>query len=289
MFSQKGDAMPITIDDKAIDVFKIYDELSQAYLKDIEGYKEIIKSIKVAIDQKERDLQDIKNKAIELMKQSVASPAVAPLPKGKKLKAKTEKMKAEVIQVSVPVIKEKKGKIKKPEDKNLAVKTEEMRPEIVATSAIKEKKTRNPKVKAGTRKGKVRLKDLAAGKTEPEPKTPRIKKSEIAVQDKKNLKCLYHPESSAADIGRQLCSSCRWKLRAYGLIEYDKDPAVISFLKEETKLIPLLGQPMCPVHPEVPAYNKKTGLCQRCQSKAKAMGIIDRHPTEKELKGLRPA
>jgi hypothetical protein len=289
MLSQKGDAMPITIDDKAIDVFKIYDELSQAYLKDIEGYKEIIKSIKVAIDQKERDLQDIKNKAIELMKQSVASPAVAPLPKGKKLKAKTEKLKAGVVQVSVPVIKEKKGKIKKPEDKNLAVKTEEMKPEIVATSAIKEKKTRNPKVKAGTRKGKVRLKDLAAGKTEPVPKTPRIKKAEKPAKAEKEIKCLYHPESPAVDMQRQLCSSCRWKLRSNGLTEFDKDLSVVSFLKGETKSIPNVGQPMCPVHPEVPAYNKKTGLCQSCQSKAKAMGIIDHHPTEKELKGLRPA
>ncbi|MFH0959071.1 MAG: hypothetical protein V1897_10250, partial [Pseudomonadota bacterium] len=103
------------------------------------------------------------------------------------------------------------------------------------------------------------------------------------------IKCLYHPESAAVDMQRQLCSSCRWKLRSNGLTEYDKDPAVVSFLKGETKSIPNLGQPMCPVHPEVPAYNKKTGLCQRCQSKAKAMGIIDRHPTEKELKGLRPA
>jgi len=275
--------MPITIDDKVIDVFKIYDELSQSYSKDIEGYKEIIKSIKVAIDQKERDLQDIKNKAIELMKQSVVSPAVAPLPKGKKLKAKTEKLKAEVVQVSVPVIKEKKGKIKKPKDKNLTEKTEEMKPEIVASPAIIEKKTRNPGVKAGTRKGKVRLKDLAVGKTEPETKSPRFKKSRKSTKSNPEIKCLYHPEFPAADIGRQLCSSCRWKLRAYGLIEYDKDPAAISFLKGETKIIPLLGQPMCPVHPQVPSYNKKTGLCQQCQSKAKAIGVTDRHLTEQEL------
>jgi hypothetical protein len=88
---------------------------------------------------------------------------------------------------------------------------------------------------------------------------------------------------------RQLCSSCRWKLRSNGLTEFDKDLSVVSFLKGETKSIPNVGQPMCPVHPEVPAYNKKTGLCQRCQSKAKAIGVADRHLTEKELKGLRPA
>ncbi len=44
---------------------------------------------------------------------------------------------------------------------------------------------------------------------------------------------------------------------------------------------------MCPVHPEVPSYNKKTGLCKECQKKAKEIGIQDRHLTEDELNILR--
>jgi hypothetical protein len=43
---------------------------------------------------------------------------------------------------------------------------------------------------------------------------------------------------------------------------------------------------MCPVHPAVPAYNQKTGLCKACQKKAKVIGVEDRHLTKKELKAL---
>jgi len=154
------------------------------------------------------------------------------------------------------------------------------------------KRTRSARQKKDAGKGKVKRADkerksAKRSKIIAEAKTPGIKKSEKPVKAEKEIKCLYHPESAAVDMQRQLCSSCRWKLRSNGLKEYDKDPAVIAFLKGEIKSIPIVGQPMCPVHPEVPAYNKKTGLCQRCQSKAKAIGVTDRHLTKKELTVLR--
>jgi hypothetical protein len=62
---------------------------------------------------------------------------------------------------------------------------------------------------------------------------------------------------------------------------------VISYLKGETNIIPNMGQPMCPIHQSVPSYNQKTGLCQRCQRKAKAIGVEDRQLTEEELMVLR--
>ena len=43
-----------------MDIFKIFDSLAQAYAKDIDGYKEIIKAVEAMMDQKEIALQDIK-------------------------------------------------------------------------------------------------------------------------------------------------------------------------------------------------------------------------------------
>ena len=58
--------MSITLDDKAVDVFKLYDEMAIAYSKDIESYKALIETIEVMIAQKQGKLQVVKNKTIDL-------------------------------------------------------------------------------------------------------------------------------------------------------------------------------------------------------------------------------
>jgi hypothetical protein len=45
--------MPITIDDKTAEIFKIYDELTQKYSNELDGYREIIKTFETMIQQKE--------------------------------------------------------------------------------------------------------------------------------------------------------------------------------------------------------------------------------------------
>ena len=81
--------MSITLDDKAVDVFKLYDELAVAYSKDIEGYKTLLKAIEAMIAQKEEMLRDIKDKTVDLVKTSLeitASPKVPVRKKVKKIK-----------------------------------------------------------------------------------------------------------------------------------------------------------------------------------------------------------
>jgi hypothetical protein len=229
--------MSITINDKNYDFFRTYEELAHTYIKEIDGYRTLIKAIEVMIDQKERNLQNIKDKAIALMKQSIASPEITSLQEEQHVDAAVEHLPTEVVS-SLPVQERKKRS-------------------VVKTRA------------AGKRGGKV------------------VVRSKTPAAEKKETKCLYHPESPAVDIGKQLCSSCKWKLRANGLVEYDKNPSVISFLQGKLKSIPIVGQPMCPVHPTVPAYNKKTGLCARCQSKAIGFGVTDRPLTKVELDHLR--
>jgi hypothetical protein len=275
--------MSITLDDNAVDVFKLYDELAIAYSKDIEGYKSLLKSIEAMITQKEEMLQDIKDKTIGILKSSLdvkASPEPRVRKKGRKIKTVVLNEKAveadDEIETGGDVI-------------EIAATPEEAQPlEMIPVIDAKVQKQRAPRQKKEAGKGKVKKvakpkKLTKRSKKIADVKTPGIKKSEKPAKAEKEIKCLYHPESSAVDMQRQLCSSCRWKLRSNGLTEYDKDPSVVSFLKGETKSIPNVGQPMCPVHPEVPAYNKKTGLCQRCQSKAKALGVTDRRLVEAEL------
>jgi len=249
--------MSITIDDKAFDFFKIYEELTHSYAKEINGYRTLVKAIEVMIDQKEKDLQDMKDRAIDLMKQSIVPPETASLQ----------------------------------EDQHTDVATEHLPPDVVSSPPVTEKKTSSSPIKraAGKGEGKIttRSKSPAAEKKATKPKSSHSKKTEKPAGSEKEIKCLYHPESPAVDIGKQLCSSCKWKLRANGLMEYNKNPSVISFLKGETKSIPIVGQPMCPVHPSIPAYNKKTGLCARCQSKAIGIGVTDRKLTQSELDILR--
>jgi hypothetical protein len=267
--------MSITLDDKAVDVFKLYDEMTAAYSKDIKGYKTLLKAIEAMITQKEEMLQGIKDKTVALVKRSLEI---------------TESQK-------IPVLKQRNISINAgAEEKELEPKKEiesgETIVEITPPNKMQVKRTISANRKKTTGKGKVqradKLKKISKqSKKITEAKPTGIKKSEKLAKAENEIKCLYHPESAAVDIQRQLCSSCRWKLRSNGLTEYDKDPAVVSFLKGETKNVPNLGQPMCPVHPDVPAYNKKNGLCQRCQSKAKAIGVTDRHLTDDELDFLR--
>jgi hypothetical protein len=273
--------MSITLDDNAVDVFKTYDDLAIAYSKDIEGYKTLLKSIEAMIMQKEEMLQDIKNKTIGLLKSSLdikTSPKSRGRKKGRKIKTVTLNIEpaaaVDEIDTGEAVI-------------EIAATPLEAQP-IEMIPVIKVQRSRASRQKKETGKGKVKKapkpkKPAKRSKIIAEDKTPGIKKTEKPAKAEKEIKCLYHPESAAVDMQRQLCSSCRWKLRSNGLTEYDKDPSVVSFLKGETKSIPNVGQPMCPVHPEVPAYNKKTGLCQRCQSKAKALGVTDRRLVEAEL------
>jgi hypothetical protein len=230
--------MSITIDDKTANIFMIFDELTQTYSKEIDGYKALTKAVEAMIDQKERELQGIKDKTLALLKGSIPYPKIA-----------------------VP----------------------QEAPLIIETEILHIKKTRPQKKQIKTRKSIVRPKDPATGKTEPDPKAPRSKITEKPARDQKHLNCLYHPESPAVDMQRQLCTSCRWKLRSNGLTGNDKDPKVISFLKGETSIVPDMGQPMCLIHPEIPAYSKKTGLCLNCQRKARSIGVTDRPLTEAEL------
>ena len=56
--------MSITLDDKAVDVFKSYEEMAVSCSKDIEDYKTLLKSIEAMIAQKQRNLQSIKDKTV---------------------------------------------------------------------------------------------------------------------------------------------------------------------------------------------------------------------------------
>jgi hypothetical protein len=246
------------IDDNTAEIFKIYDELTQKYSNEINGYREIIKYVDMMIQQKEKDIQDIKDKTLGLMKQAMSYPAIT-VPQEADLIIEYEKADADIE----------------------VVETQEFYVEVSAP----DKEAPSPKKRKQART-KLSLKDLAAGKTEPETKAPSYKKTEKQVRDKSD-KCLYHPDAQLADKQRQLCSACKWKLITNGLLNHDKDPDVITFLKGETNIVPYKGQQMCPIHPGVPAYNKKTGLCQKCQSKARSIGIKDRPLTDEELEMVR--
>lgn len=290
--------MSITLDDKAIDVFKLYDELAIAYSKDIDGYKALIKAIEAMLAQKEEMLRDIKDKTIHLIKNSLSSPAV--------LSSRDDSFQQAVKKYNYAGVDEEDLKPGKdiefenavvglspavPEEKN----SEDM------TRSMQKSKSRGANQKKTTGKGKKKTKSAD------KPKKPSLR-SKIKVGEsntdqletslKKNsktkptsniseIKCKYHPESPASDLGRQLCASCKWKLINSGLTKFDKEPDVISFLKGEITKIPNLGQSMCPIHPAVPSYNKKTALCKDCQKKAKGIGIQDRLLTKDELELLR--
>ncbi len=62
-----------TIDDKTFDIFKIYDELTKNYSNELDSCKEIIKSVEVMIQQKEKKLHEINGRTIQLLKQKIAA------------------------------------------------------------------------------------------------------------------------------------------------------------------------------------------------------------------------
>ena len=290
--------MSITLDDKAIDVFKLYDELAIAYSKDIDGYKALIKDIGAMLAQKEEMLRDIKDKTIHLIKNSISSPAILP--------SRDTSIHQPVKKYNYAgVIEEDLKPGKDVEAENAVVGMSDAIAEAekfqASTRLIQEPKVRRANQKKTTGKGKRKAKSAD------KPKKPSLRSKKKVVESnndqletslKKNskaestskiseIKCKYHPESPASDLGRQLCASCKWKLINSGLTTFDKEPEVISFLKGEITTFPDLGQSMCPIHPAVPSYNKKTGLCKDCQKKAKEIGIQDRHLTEDELNILR--
>jgi len=254
--------MSITLDDKAVNVFKSYDEMAIACSKDIEDYKTLLKAIEAMIAQKQRNLQNIKDKTVGLVKTSLEivptreSPANQPA-------ENFDYAGVDVDEVSIPEV-----------EIELEETVEEDSPAIISPKKEQTQKPRPANRRKAAEKGKVNRADKS--------KEPAKRSQNITV-----LKCLHHPESSVLDVGRQLCSSCKWKLINNGLKNYDKEPEVVSYLKGETNIIPNMGQPMCPIHQSVPSYNQKTGLCKVCQSKAKAIGVENRQPTKKELTMLR--
>jgi hypothetical protein len=260
--------MSITLDDKAVDVFKLYDEMTIAYSKDIESYKTLIKAVEAMITKKEEMLQDIKDKTVALVKSSLEITASKEVPVLK--------------QRNISINARAEEKELEPEKDIESEEAVEEQPQAITPQiqALKPKSTRNKKT---SEKGKIKK---AAKPIKSSKQSKKITEAKPTIKTT-SLKCLFHPESPVLDYGRQLCSSCKWKLINSGLKDYDKDPAVISYLKGEIKEIPILGQPMCPIHPSVPSYNQKSGLCKTCQKKAKVMGIQDRHLTEEELTVVR--
>ena len=228
-----------------MDIFKIYDSLAQAYAKDIDGYKEIIKAVEAMMVQKEIALQDIKDKIISLMKQSIAFPDTGAVEDVKYLELDVE---------AVPSVIERKTRPRKQQEETV------------------------------TKKGKIHKTDISILESHGADETSnQRRKTGVIIETGTKIMCQYHPQAPAVDKKRQICSSCRWKLQTYGLMEYYEDPAVVSYLKGENTSVPNVGQPMCPVHPAKPSYNKKTGLCQRCQSRARVIGVTGRKLTDEEL------
>jgi len=252
--------MSITLDNKAVDVFKSYEEMAVVCSKDIEDYKMLLKSIEEMITQKQRNLQNIKDKTVGLVKTSLEIAQEIPL-----------NQPAENFDYTgVDMVEDLTPEAEIESEEAVA----EDSPVITPPKKERTQKTRPSNRRKAAEKGKVKRAD--------KPREPAERSQNIA-----DIKCLHHPESSVTDVGRQLCSSCRWKLINNGLLKFDKEPEVIAFLKGEIKNIPNVGQPMCPIHQSVPSYNQKTGLCKACQSKAKAMGVENRQLTKKELTMLR--
>ena len=253
--------MSITLDNKAVNVFKSYDEMAIACSKDIEDHKTLLKAIEAMIAQKQRQLQDIKDKTVDLVK---ASLDVIP-------------------SLDIPVNQQAENLNYAGIAEEALVPEKEEEPSQAITPPIQVQKPRPANRRKTAEKGKAKRADKS--------KKPAVQSKNVT-QDKHadnitELRCLHHPESPVMDVGRQLCSSCKWKLINNGLKNYDKEPEVISYLRGEITAAPDMGQAMCPIHQSVPSYNQKTGLCKACQKKAKELGVENRHLTAKELKAIR--
>jgi hypothetical protein len=251
--------MSITLDDRAA---TSYDEMAIACSKDIEDYKTLLKSIEAMIAQKQRNLQNIKDKTVGLVKTA------------------QEIIPTQEIPVNQPAENFDYAGVDMVEDLTPEAEIEseeavaEDSPVITPPKKERTQKTRPSNRRKAAEKGKVKRAD--------KPREPAERSQNIT-----EIKCLHHPDSPVLDQARQLCSSCRWKLINNGLLKFDKELEVISFLKGESNIIPNMGQPMCPIHQSVPSYNQKTGLCKACQKKAKEMGVENRQLTKKELTVLR--
>jgi hypothetical protein len=241
--------MSITIDDRAA---MSYNEMVIGCSKDIEDYKTLLKSIEAMIAQKQKNLQSIKDKTVGLVKTSLGITQEIP---SNQPAENFDDTGVDMVEDLTPEVKEDS-------------------PAITPPKKERTQKSRPSNRRKAAEKGKVKRAD--------KPREPAERSQNIT-----EIKCLHHPEASVTDVGRQLCSSCRWKLINNGLLKFDKEPEVIAYLKGEIKNIPNMGQPMCPIHQSVPSYNQKTGLCKACQSKAKEMGVENRQLTKKELTMLR--
>jgi hypothetical protein len=260
--------MSITLDNEAVNVFKSYDEMAIACSKDIEDHKTLLKAIEAMIAQKQRQLQDIKDKTVDLVKASLDVIPSLDIPVNQQAENLNYAGIDEGALVSEKEIESEEA-------------VEEPSQAIIPPIQVQKPRPANRRKTAG--KGKVKRADKS--------KKPAVQSNNFT-QDKytdniTELRCLHHPESPVMDVGRQLCSSCKWKLINNGLKNYDKEPEVISYLRGETTAAPDMGQAMCPIHQSVPSYNQKTGLCKACQKKAKELGVENRHLTEKELKAIR--
>jgi hypothetical protein len=204
------------------------------------------------IAQKQKNLQSIKDKTVGLVKTSLGITQEIP---SNQPAENFDDTGVDMVEDLTPEVKEDS-------------------PAITPPKKERTQKSRPSNRRKAAEKGKVKRAD--------KPREPAERSQNIT-----EIKCLHHPEASVTDVGRQLCSSCRWKLINNGLLKFDKEPEVIAYLKGEIKNIPNMGQPMCPIHQSVPSYNQKTGLCKACQSKAKEMGVENRQLTKKELTMLR--
>jgi hypothetical protein len=249
--------MSSTIDDRAA---MSYDEMVIGCSKDIEDYKTLLKSIEAMIAQKQRNLQNIKDKTIGLIKASLEITQEIPV----------NQPAENFDDTGVDMVEDLTPEAEIESEEAVA----EDSPAITPPKKERTQKSRTANRRKAAEKGRVKRVD--------KPREPAERSQNIT-----EIKCLHHPDSPVLDQARQLCSSCKWKLINTGLKNYDKEPEVISYLKGEIKNIPNMGQPMCPIHKSVPSYNQKTGLCKACQSKAKAMGVENRQLTKKELTMLR--
>lgn len=288
--------MSITLDNKAVDVFKLYDELSVAYVKEIDGFKFLLKAIEAMIAQKEEMFEALKNQAIDLIKTSLSSPAVPPsedthacqpVKKFNYAGVDENDLVPEPGIVSENIISSLSDAVidkEIPPKQVLLPKSE--RPYLKNTSLPGKGKTKQSE-KAEKQRIHSKSTDDESRNDQP-PKSP--KKQIVKVEstgDASKIKCLYHPEVAAVDHGRQLCTSCKWKLINSGLMNFHEEPEVVAYLKGEIPKFPNLGQSMCPIHPEVPSYNRKTALCKVCQKKANEIGIRDRLLNKEEINLLR--
>jgi hypothetical protein len=166
----------------------------------------LLKSIEVMIAQKQRNLQNIKDKTVGLVKTALEITQEIPV-----------NQPAENFDyVGVDMVEDLTPEAGIESEEAVA---EEDSPAITPPKRARTQKTRPANRRKAAEKGRVKRADK-----------PREEPAERS-QNITDIKCLHHPESPVLDQARQLCSSCRWKLINNGLLKFDKEPEVISFLK----------------------------------------------------------